>query len=107
MNMPLPVNDIDLVCGTVLNSVAVVETSMLEGKAYGFCSKACKETFEDNPKKYIENPAPRKANPGPDSPPEEKPETPAAPIEMPPPVKKPETPAAPIEMPPPMKPPLE
>lgn len=90
MNMPLSVNDVDLVCGTVLNSVVVVETSMLEGKAYGFCSKACKETFEGNPKKYIENPAPRKVNPGPDSPPVEPPETPPAPEVKLPPTEHPE-----------------
>jgi YHS domain-containing protein len=85
MNMPLSVNEVDLVCGTVLNSVAVVETSMLEGKAYGFCSKSCKETFEGNPKKYIEHPAPRKENPRPT----EQPEEPAAPKVDPGPMKPP------------------
>jgi len=102
MNMPLSVNDVDLVCGTVLNSVAVVETSMLEGKAYGFCSKSCKETFEGNPKKYIENPAPRKVNPKPT----EQPEKPVAPEVNPAPVEPPEKPAAPKVDPGPTKPPL-
>jgi len=86
MDKPLCVNEVDPVCGMALSLVEVVETSTLEGKTYGFCSKACKETFEGNPKKYIENPVARKS--------------------MSEPVEPPEKPAAPIEMPPPMKPPL-
>jgi hypothetical protein len=44
-----------------LTLVEVVETSTVEGKTYGFCGKACKETFEGNPKKYVENPVVRKS----------------------------------------------
>jgi len=86
MDKPLYVNEVDPVCGMTLNLVGTVETSTLEGKTYGFCSKACKETFDGDPKKYIENPVARKS--------------------MSEPVEPPEKPAAPIEMPPPMKPPL-
>ena len=87
MDKPLCVNEVDPVCGMALSLVEVAETSTLEGKTYGFCSKACKETFDGDPKKYIENPVARKS--------------------MSEPVELPEKPAAPIEMPPPMKPPLE
>jgi YHS domain-containing protein len=38
---------------------------VFEGKTYGFCSKRCKEFFEGDPKKYIENPASRKGMPAP------------------------------------------
>jgi YHS domain-containing protein len=86
MDKPLCVNEVDPVCGMTLNLVGAVETSTLEGKTYGFCSKGCKEAFEGDPKKYIENPVARKS--------------------MSEPVESPEKPAAPIEMPPPMKPPL-
>jgi len=61
MDKPLYVNEVDPVCGMTLNLVGTVETSTFEGKTYGFCSKACKETFEGNPKKYIENPVARKS----------------------------------------------
>lgn len=85
MDKPLCVNEVDPVCGMTLSLVEVVETCTLEGKTYGFCGKGCKETFEGNPKKYIENPVARKTM----SAPEEPPENPAAPIEMPPPMKPP------------------
>jgi len=68
------VNEVDPVCGMALTLVEVVETSTLEGKTYGFCSKGCKETFEGNPKKYIENPVAGKSM----SAPMESPEDPAA-----------------------------
>jgi YHS domain-containing protein len=58
-------NEVDPVCGMVLNSCEAVETSDFEGKTYGFCSKRCKEFFEGDPKKYIENPASRKGMPAP------------------------------------------
>ena len=91
MDKPLCVNEVDPVCGMALSLVEVAETSTLEGKTYGFCSKACKETFDGDPKKYIENPVARKTMPAPkvDPAPKEPPEKPAAPIEMPPPVKPP------------------
>ncbi|RIE06317.1 YHS domain-containing protein [Candidatus Cryosericum terrychapinii] len=80
MDKPLCVNEVDPVCGMALTLVEDVETSTLEGKTYGFCSKGCKETFEGNPKKYIEKPAA----------PIEVPEKPAVPSEMPPLIKPPQ-----------------
>jgi Cu+-exporting ATPase len=85
MDKPLYVNKVDPVCGMALTLIEDVETSTFEGQTYGFCSKACKETFEGDPKKYIENPVERKSM----SEPMESPEKPAAPIEMPPPMKPP------------------
>jgi len=85
MDKPLCVNKVDPVCGMALTLIEDVETSTLEGKTYGFCSKGCKETFESDPKKYIENPVARKSM----SEPMEVPENPDVPIEMPPPMKPP------------------
>jgi YHS domain-containing protein len=85
MDKPLCVNKVDPVCGMALTLIEDVETSTLEGKTYGFCSKECKETFEGDPKKYIENPVARKSM----SEPEESPEKPVVPIEMPLPMKPP------------------
>jgi YHS domain-containing protein len=105
MDKPLCVNEVDPVCGMALNSVAVVETSMLEGKAYGFCSKSCKETFEDNPKKYTESLAPPMVNPPPNPPPTGNPPPNPPPTGNPPPNPPPT--GNPPPNPPPMKPPLE
>jgi len=85
MDKLLCVNEVDPVCGMALTLIEVVETSTLEGKTYGFCGKACKETFEGNPKKYIENPVARKSM----SEPAESHEKPAVPSEMPPLIKPP------------------
>jgi YHS domain-containing protein len=57
-------NEVDPVCGMVLNSCTADFTEDFEGKTYGFCSKECKDLFHGNPKKYIENPSPRKMMPG-------------------------------------------
>lgn len=58
-------NEVDPVCGMVLDSCGVVETEDFGGKTYGFCSTKCKDLFHGNPKKYIENPASRKGMPVP------------------------------------------
>jgi YHS domain-containing protein len=106
MNMPLCVNEVDPVCGMALNSVAVVETSMLQGKVYGFCSKSCKETFEHNLKKYTDNLAPpNPPNPPPNPPPTGNPPPNPPPTGNPPPNPPPT--GNPPPNPPPTKPPLE
>ena len=51
------VNELDLVCSTVLKDCKAVETDEFGGKTYGFCSTKCKDLFHGNPQKYIENPA--------------------------------------------------
>jgi YHS domain-containing protein len=79
-------NEVDPVCGMVLNSCEVVETSVFESKTYGFCSKQCKDMFEENPKKYSESPAVGKGVPAP--------------------MEHYEDPVVPEVKPPPMEPPL-
>jgi YHS domain-containing protein len=57
-------NEVDPVCGMVIDSCKAPETAEFEGKTYGFCGKACAVLFKGNPKKYIDNPSPRKMMPG-------------------------------------------
>jgi YHS domain-containing protein len=58
-------NKVDPVCGMELILSTTVETAEFEGKTYGFCSKACKDLFVGDPKKYIDNPAPAEMMPQP------------------------------------------
>jgi YHS domain-containing protein len=44
-------NSIDFICDMKLSS-GISDTAHYHGKIYGFCSKACKEEFVSNPKKY-------------------------------------------------------
>jgi YHS domain-containing protein len=57
-------NEVDPVCGMVFKDCSAVETADFEGKTYGFCSTKCRDLFKGNPKKYIDNPSPRKMMPG-------------------------------------------
>jgi YHS domain-containing protein len=57
-------NEVDPVCGMVLDSCKAEFTEDFEGKTYGFDTQQCKDLFHGNPKKYIENPSPRKMMPG-------------------------------------------
>jgi YHS domain-containing protein len=84
-------NEVDPVCGMELILCTTMETAEFEGKTYGFCSKACKDLFVGDPKKYIDNPASTKTMPAPKDIPEK-------PIEMPAPKNIPEKP---IDNPPP------
>jgi Cu+-exporting ATPase len=43
----------DLVCGMKVRKEGAVATSNYGGKTYYFCSKNCKEKFDQNPEKYI------------------------------------------------------
>jgi YHS domain-containing protein len=43
----------DVVCGMSLKTIA--DTAMVNGKAYPFCSKECKEEFKAHPEKYVIN----------------------------------------------------
>lgn len=45
----------DLVCGMEVEKEDAEATSNYEGKTYYFCSKNCKEKFDQNPEKYIES----------------------------------------------------
>jgi YHS domain-containing protein len=73
-------NKVDPVCGMDLILSTTVETAEFEGKTYGFCSKACKNLFVGDPKKYIDNPAPAEVMPQPKDNPEK-------PIDNPPPTE--------------------
>jgi Cu+-exporting ATPase len=63
-------NEVDPVCGMVLDNCKANYTEEFGSKTYGFCSAKCKEMFHGNPKKYIENPAARKGMPAPKQVPE-------------------------------------
>jgi YHS domain-containing protein len=63
-------NEVDPVCGMVLDSCKTEYTEDFGDKTYGFCSQNCKSLFHGNPKKYIDNPASRKGMPGPKEVPE-------------------------------------
>jgi len=45
----------DLVCGMEVRKEEAIITSNYEGKVYYFCSKICKEKFDQNPEKYIKS----------------------------------------------------
>ncbi len=42
----------DPVCGMLVDEKSPPESSIYEGKTFYFCSKSCKEKFEQEPKKY-------------------------------------------------------
>ncbi len=44
----------DPVCGMVIEESDAVGTSDHEGKRYHFCSKDCKEEFDESPEDYAE-----------------------------------------------------
>ncbi len=46
--------DIDPICDMSVKGEPVAATFTYEGKTYGFCSVFCKESFEKDPKKYLE-----------------------------------------------------
>ena len=46
------VNEKDYSCGMPVTA-GISDTCHLEGKAYGFCSKECKDEFLKDPKKYL------------------------------------------------------
>jgi|JI10StandDraft_1071094.scaffolds.fasta_scaffold1958131_2 YHS domain-containing protein len=46
--------DIDPICEMKVKGEPVAATFEFEGKTYGFCSVYCKESFEKEPKKYLD-----------------------------------------------------
>ena len=44
---------IDPVCGMKLNEQETADTSVYEGKTYYFCSRDCKEVFDEEPELYL------------------------------------------------------
>ena len=45
----------DLVCGMEVKEEEAAGSSLYEGKKYYFCSKNCKEKFDENPEEYIKS----------------------------------------------------
>jgi YHS domain-containing protein len=43
----------DVVCGMQVDPDAVAAASEYEGKTCYFCAKACKATFDANPRQYV------------------------------------------------------
>ena len=43
----------DLVCGMLLEDGSVADTTLYEGKLYGFCAPECKAAFVDSPQVYL------------------------------------------------------
>jgi YHS domain-containing protein len=43
----------DLVCGMDVDERKVTQKSVVNGKTYYFCSKACKVEFDKDPQKFI------------------------------------------------------
>jgi YHS domain-containing protein len=43
----------DLFCGMPLSEGAIGDSTVYEGKMYGFCSTECKDSFLVNPKNYL------------------------------------------------------
>lgn len=44
----------DLICGMQVDEKTPAGISEYKGKTYYFCSPGCKETFDQDPEKYIE-----------------------------------------------------
>lgn len=44
----------DLVCGRYINQNDATPKCQQKGKSYYFCSVACREQFEKDPKKYLD-----------------------------------------------------
>jgi YHS domain-containing protein len=47
--------EIDPVCGMEVNPSTAKYKTLYKGKAYYFCSPACKEAFEKNPEYYLKH----------------------------------------------------
>lgn len=47
-------SDKDPVCEMAVD-VSVEDTAQYKGKIYGFCNPGCKESFKENPSKYVGN----------------------------------------------------
>ena len=47
----------DPVCGMQVNETKAVATSIYQGITYYFCAQACKNAFEKEPEKYMEEEA--------------------------------------------------
>jgi len=45
----------DLVCGMIVNPDSAPAKSTYEGNEYSFCTAYCKEVFEKDPQKFIQN----------------------------------------------------
>lgn len=45
-------NKIDPVCNMSIEHATIEDTSIIEGKVYGFCSAGCKDEFKKDPSKY-------------------------------------------------------
>jgi len=45
----------DLVCGMEIKEEEAAASSLYEGKKYYFCTKSCKQKFDENPEKYIKS----------------------------------------------------
>ena len=45
----------DLVCGMIVNPDSAPAKSTYEGNEYSFCATYCKEVFESNPQKFIQD----------------------------------------------------
>lgn len=45
--------DKDLVCGMILEGQSIADTTLHEGKMYGFCASECKAEFLKNPQSYL------------------------------------------------------
>lgn len=46
---------IDPVCGMEISRTTAAEELEHEGRVYYFCAAVCKETFEEDPEKYIKS----------------------------------------------------
>jgi YHS domain-containing protein len=45
----------DPVCGMNVDESKAAATSSYNGKTYYFCAKVCKESFDKDPEKYLQN----------------------------------------------------
>jgi Cu+-exporting ATPase len=45
----------DLVCGMEIKEEEAAASSLYEGKKYYFCTKGCKQKFDENPEEYIKS----------------------------------------------------
>ena len=46
----------DYVCGMTLNEETLSDTTLYNGKVYGFCNVGCKDEFRKNPTTYLTQP---------------------------------------------------
>ena len=45
----------DLVCGMIVNPESAPARTNYEGKEYSFCTAYCKEVFDKNPQKFVQD----------------------------------------------------